>query len=406
MRVEELGGGGNVNEKAGLILEVRNLVFQYKVLTYIFLQIDIPEEVNHSPLTTEFFEQPSGILNPCSDEWQWVPLVPPLTQLLLPTPHWSYICNHCRTHTQAKPYKCTECVKSFSLSSTLIQHQITHIGERPYECPKCGKSFNLSSTLLHHQCIRKPEKSSKPGESQQLPQGSERCRVEDGPSVPKRPNHSLSPRGNPHPNSPHKETHPLGKSHLDSSMYPNEVELLAKYYNGSKCLEKPYKFSEGLEHSMRSPGKPYSCGSFRTAARLILRQQSHLAIWPYECMTCGRRFMRAPMWCSTIEATWNEGQATTTKRESTRVRRHTAAPQCYKAFSQGSALVHHQCIRRGEKPYHCSVYGTAFQFLLQFTQCKKVHLYEVVHCYGALIDLLGVLSPCEEALFKGPGKLS
>ncbi|NXL13265.1 ZNF3 protein, partial [Setophaga kirtlandii] len=49
-----------------------------------------------------------------------------------------------------KLYKCLECEKSFSWSSSLTQH---HTGEWPYECGECGKSFIQSSNLICDQMI-------------------------------------------------------------------------------------------------------------------------------------------------------------------------------------------------------------------------------------------------------------
>ncbi|NXS28112.1 ZN486 protein, partial [Pomatostomus ruficeps] len=44
------------------------------------------------------------------------------------------------------PYKCEECDKSFTRSSSLICHQMIHSGERPYKCPECGKSHRRIHT--------------------------------------------------------------------------------------------------------------------------------------------------------------------------------------------------------------------------------------------------------------------
>ncbi|KAL3994907.1 Zinc-finger double domain family protein [Acanthocheilonema viteae] len=59
---------------------------------------------------------------------------------------------HSQMHMrEAKPYKCTHCIKSFANSSYLSQHMRIHLGIKPFgPCQYCGKKFTQLSHLQQH----------------------------------------------------------------------------------------------------------------------------------------------------------------------------------------------------------------------------------------------------------------
>ncbi|XP_073404007.1 uncharacterized protein [Dendrobates tinctorius] len=197
-----------------------------------------------------------------------------------------------RTHKREKFYPCSDCGKYFSQKSSLVRHGRTHTGEKPYLCLECGKTFANKSNLFAHKRIHTGEK----------PFACLEC---------------------------------------------------------GKCFKQK---SDLVRHQRSHTGeKPYSCSEcgkcFRLKLYLVTHRRTHTGEKPYSCSECGLHFSQM-------------SSLVTHKRIHTGEKPYSCS-ECGHHFSQMSSLVAHKRTHTGEKPFLCLGCGKCFRYRSSLLLHKK-----------------------------------